>query len=125
MKTLIVDDENLIRKSIGRVLKQRGHEVHEAENGNEALKVWRQVKPDLVLLDFIMPGLNGLELLKEIEPELKKCIIVMSAYVGQNEHKDFIKLGASHFYSKPFDDIFKFIDEVEKVGYGTSINTKD
>lgn len=125
MKTLIIDDETLIRKSIGRVLKQRGHEVFEAENGNEALKVWRDVKPDLVLLDFIMPGLNGLEVLKEIEPELKKGIIVMSAYVGQNEHKDFIKLGASHFYSKPFDDIFKFIDEVEKIGYGTSISKKD
>lgn len=125
MKTLIIDDEMLIRKSIGRVLKQRGHVVFEAENGNDALKVWREVKPDLVLLDFIMPGLNGLEVLKEIEPELKKRIIVMSAYVGQNEHKDFIKLGASHFYSKPFDDIFKFIDEVEKIGYGTSSSKKD
>jgi CheY-like chemotaxis protein len=116
MKTLIIDDEFLIRKSIGRILKSRGHEVYEAENGNVALDVWRDVKPDLVLLDFMMPGRNGLEVLKEIEPNLKKRVIVMSAYVGLNEHEDFIKLGASHFFSKPFDDIFKFIDEVEKIG---------
>ncbi len=115
LKTLIIDDELLIRKSIGRILKQRGHDVSEAENGNIALDVWREVRPDLVLLDFMMPGRNGLEVLKEIEPELKKCVIVMSAYVGQNEHKDFIKLGASHFFSKPFDDIFKFIDQVEEI----------
>lgn len=116
MKTLIIDDELLIRKSIGRILKQKGHEVFEAENGNEALDIWREVKPDLVLLDFMMPGRNGLEVLKEIEPQLKKCVIVMSAYVGQNDYKDFIQLGASHFFSKPFDDIFKFIDEVERIG---------
>ena len=115
LKALIIDDELLIRKSIGRILKQRGHDIFEAENGNIALDVWREVKPDLVLLDFMMPGRNGLEVLKEIEPELKKCVIVMSAYVGQNEHKDFIKLGASHFFSKPFDDIFKFIDDVLKI----------
>jgi CheY-like chemotaxis protein len=116
MKTLIIDDEFLIRKSIGRILVKRGHEVFEAENGNEALDIWREVKPDLVLLDFMMPGRNGLEVLREIEPHLKKCVIVMSAYVGQNDHKDFIQLGASHFFSKPFDDIFKFIDEVIKIG---------
>lgn len=115
MKTLIIDDELLIRKSIGRILKQRGHEVFEAENGNDALDVWREVQPDLVLLDFMMPGRNGLEVLREIEAGLKKCVIVMSAYVGQNEHKDFIKEGASYFFSKPFDDIFVFIDEVEKL----------
>lgn len=120
LKALIIDDELLIRKAIGRILQQRGHTIAEAENGNEALDVWRKVKPDLVLLDFMMPGRNGLEVLREIEPELKKCVIVMSAYVGQNEHKDFIKEGASHFFSKPFDDIFKFIDEVEKIANGTN-----
>jgi len=120
LKTLIIDDELLIRKSIGRILSQRGHSVSEAENGNVALDVWREVKPDLVLLDFMMPGRNGLEVLREIEPELKKCVIVMSAYVGQNEHKDFLKEGASYFFSKPFDDIFKFIDEVEKIVNGAN-----
>ncbi len=115
MRALIIDDELLIRKSIGRILKQRGHEVFEAENGNVAIEIWREVEPDLVLLDFMMPGRNGLEVLKEIEPRLKKQVIVMSAYVGQNEHEDFIKQGASHFFSKPFNDIFKFIDEVEKL----------
>lgn len=118
LKALIIDDELLIRKSIGRVLKQRGHEIFEAENGNVALDVWRESKPDLVLLDFMMPGRNGLEVLKEIEPELKKCVIVMSAYVGDNEHKDFINHGASHFFSKPFDDIFEFINTVEKIALG-------
>lgn len=115
MKTLIIDDELLIRKSISRILKQRGHQVFEAENGNVALDVWREVQPDLVLLDFMMPGRNGLDVLREIEPHLKKKVIVMSAYVGQNEHEDFIKEGASHFFSKPFNDIFKFIEEVETI----------
>lgn len=123
MKVLIVDDELLIRKSISRIMEKRGHEIFEAENGNQALEVWQKIKPDLVLLDFMMPGRNGLEVLREIEPRLKKCVVVMSAYVGQNEHKDFIKEGASHFFSKPFDDIFKFVDEVERIGHGSN-NTK-
>jgi CheY-like chemotaxis protein len=115
MKILIVDDELLIRRSLSRLLKQRGHDVYEAENGRLAVDLWRAKKPDLVLLDFMMPGLNGLEVLKEIEPQLKKKVVVMSAYVGANDYKDFSGLGASHFYSKPFDDIFKFIEEIEKI----------
>jgi CheY-like chemotaxis protein len=116
MKVLIVDDELLIRRSLSRIFSQRGHEVTEAENGTEAVKVWKKEKPDLVLLDFMMPGLNGLEVLKEVDPKLKKKIVIMSAYVGSNEYKDFAKLGASHFYSKPFDDIFKFVEEMENLG---------
>ena len=118
MKVLIVDDERLIRRSLSRLFEQRGHQTIEAENGKIALAKWREHQPDLVLLDFMMPQLNGLDVLREIEPKLKKKIVIMSAYVGTAEHEDFLKLGASHFYSKPFDDIFKFVTEVEEIGHG-------
>lgn len=115
MKILIVDDEPLIRKSLSRLLIQRGYQIVEADNGRDAVRIWKNETPDLVLLDFMMPGLNGLEVLKEVDPKLKKNVIIMSAYVGSNEHKDFSELGATYFFPKPFDDIFQMIDKIEDI----------
>lgn len=116
-KVLIVDDEPLIRSSLERIFARKGYSVLTAENGVVGLKIWLNEKPDIICLDYLMPGLNGLELLNEIPEKLKSCIVVMSAYVGALEREDFIKKGAKNFYNKPFDDIFKFVDEVERISH--------
>ena len=75
MKILIVDDEPLVRKSLGRAFKAKGHEVIEAVDGVEGLQRWNellqaQAPPDIVLVDVLMPGLSGPELLREMrQPE--------------------------------------------------------
>ena len=67
MKILIVDDEPLVRKSLSRAFKAKGHEVVEAIDGHDGLKAWLTNKPDAVLLDVLMPGLSGPEVIKEVK----------------------------------------------------------
>ncbi|MCK4695701.1 MAG: response regulator, partial [Candidatus Cloacimonetes bacterium] len=68
-KILIVDDEKMIRIVLSKVLSKAGYEIFEAENGKEALEKYEQYKPDLVLLDFQLPGMNGLEVLEELKED--------------------------------------------------------
>lgn len=74
MKILIVDDERLVRLSLGRAFRAKGHKVTEASDGNEGLVRWLEMQaagqgPDVVFLDVLMPGLSGPELLKKMRDE--------------------------------------------------------
>jgi CheY-like chemotaxis protein len=71
---LIVDDEPSIRDSVSRILQKRGYHVASARNGNEALEMTPIFKPDVVLLDIIMPGIDGYEVCRHLKtacPEVK------------------------------------------------------
>ncbi len=128
MKILIVDDEPLVRKSLGRAFRAKGHEVIEAVDGAEGLKIWLDLRlkaaaPELVLLDVLMPGLSGPELLNEIRPHLREDkvaghpwkgrVILMSAYSGEHNVTTAQQLGADLFVPKPFDDVFAFVKTAE------------
>lgn len=117
MKILIVDDEPLVRKSLGRAFKTRGHEVVEAIDGNEGLSRWLDSQPDIVFLDVLMPGLSGPEVLKEILPRLGSKwtgrVILMSAYSGEHNVTTAQALGADLFVPKPFDDVFAVVTKAE------------
>ncbi|MBK9324018.1 MAG: response regulator [Bdellovibrionaceae bacterium] len=106
MKILIVDDEPLIRRSLARVLKGRGHEVVEAEDGNAGLSAWLSEKPDLVFLDVLMPGMTGPQVLKEIGPRKTGKVILISAFSGEHNMETATQMGADMFIPKPFEDIF-------------------
>jgi CheY-like chemotaxis protein len=111
---LIVDDEPLIRRSLIRAARGRDIRFIEAEDGSKGLELWTEHLPDLVIVDVLMPGLSGPELLRTIDPEIKKKskIALMSAYTG-DFNEDFVKtLGADIFIAKPFEDIFKTLDSV-------------
>lgn len=104
MKILITDDSAFMRTVVKNALKNIDAEFLEAENGDVAVEIYREFKPELVLLDIIMPVKNGVVALKEIReinPEAKVLIVTS---VGQNEMIDKAKeLGASDFVSKPFN----------------------
>lgn len=118
MKVLIVDDEPLVRKSLARVCRARSHEVYEAADGNEGLAIWRQVEPDLVFLDVLMPGLSGPELLREISGTQNRArVILMSAYSGEHNVATAQQMGADLFIPKPFEDIFLIVTRAEKLVY--------
>ena len=103
-KILVIDDEQNIRKMLTRVLSPEGFMVKEANNGLEALKRLQEENYSLVLLDLKMPGLNGIETLKEIrQNDLNLPVIMMSAYGSIPEAVEAMKLGALDYLIKPFD----------------------
>ena len=102
-RILIVDDEANIRRMLGALLRAEGFEVSEAQGGNAALLHLDEVRPDLVLVDLVMPpGLMGLETLgrlKERDPTLP--VVMMSGKAQLNDAVQAIKLGAFQFLEKP------------------------
>jgi two-component system, chemotaxis family, chemotaxis protein CheY len=101
-KILIAEDSQFMRGVLSDLLKEANHEVVEAENGVEALEKYASQKPDLVLLDIIMPEKDGIDVLKEIDKSAK--VIVISA-VGQEKMVGEAKnLGALDYIVKPFEN---------------------
>jgi two-component system chemotaxis response regulator CheY len=103
-KILVVDDSGLARRRARTILEGAGFEVLEAEDGIAALESYFVAKPDLVLLDLVMKGMYGLDVLsklRELDPEAK--VIVVSADVQTSSHDLVADAGASGFVVKPFD----------------------
>jgi DNA-binding NtrC family response regulator len=100
---LVVDDEVGPRESLRMILKPL-YEVHTASDGQEALRLIQNKDIDVVTLDLKMPGLRGIEVLKEIKklkPDME--IIIITGYGTLNNAQDAIRFGAGDFISKPFN----------------------
>lgn len=101
-KVLLVDDSGLARRSARRILQEAGYTVVEAEDGFSALERYALERPDVVLLDLVMQGMYGLDVLsklREIDPNAK--VIVVSADV-QTSSRDLVReAGALEFLNKP------------------------
>lgn len=113
MKILVIDDEALVRRSLSRALKSRGHEVLEAADGNEGLRLWQESSPDLIFLDVLMPGLTGPQVLKEIGSAKKGRVVLISAFSGEHNMETALQMGADLFVPKPFEDIFAVVQLAE------------
>ena len=114
MKVLLVDDEPLVRRALSRAFASHGHTVAEASCGEEALKLWPDFLPDVVLLDVIMPGLTGPQVLEEVQDSNAK-VILMSAYSGDQQVHTGTGARAAHFLAKPFSDIFAVVRLAEEL----------
>ena len=104
-KILAVDDEPDMIWAITNVLLSENHSVVSVNSGEEALEKVEKVPVDLVLLDFRLPGMDGVQILekiKQIRPELP--VIMVTGYGGVEEAVQSIKLGAAHYIPKPFDN---------------------
>ena len=112
MNILVVDDEELVRKSLQRAFASSGHRVLSAEGGKTGLQLWRDHSPDIVMLDVLMPDMTGPEVLDEIMPT-SAHVILMSAFKGKYDRDSAKSLGANDFISKPFEDIFQIVKYVE------------
>ena len=106
IKVLIVDDQPGIRRLLLEVFTDEGYEVSVATNGNEALEQAKEVKPAVILMDMKMPGMDGIDALKELkELGFAERVIMMTAY-GELELVTKAKeLGAFAYVTKPFDII--------------------
>jgi len=100
---LVVDDEELTLRTISRGLRDEGFDVFTAASGEDALRVFAEEKPDLTLLDIVMPGKDGVEVLREIKSTTPAAIILMmSAYHMVDRAVEAMKLGAYDYLIKPF-----------------------
>ncbi len=109
-KILLVDDEQAILKVLGIKLRISGYDVITASDGQEAFELIDSASPDIMLLDIIMPGVDGFEVLQKLRISSELPVIVFSAR-PENRQKA-ISLGANDFLSKPFDvdDLVKRIE---------------
>lgn len=101
---LIADDAAFMRMRSSQLVKELGHEVLEANDGAEAVDLYKKHKPDAVLMDITMPVMDGMEALKiilELDPEAK--IAMVTAMGQQQVIMEAIKMGAKDFVVKPFD----------------------
>lgn len=108
-KILIVDDESHIRMLIGQTLEEledEGVDFFEAENGEVALQIIQDEKPDLVFLDVMMPKMNGMEVCRRVKQELKLnnvFIILLTAKGQELDRQRGQEVGANIYMTKPFD----------------------
>ncbi|HKP83767.1 MAG TPA: response regulator [Pyrinomonadaceae bacterium] len=102
-KILIVDDSALSRRTLRRILESAGYEVVEADDGMAALEVYFLEKPDLVLLDLVMKGMYGLDVLVKLrEMDQEARVVVASADIQSSTRKLVDEAGARGFINKPF-----------------------
>ncbi|HEO8418378.1 response regulator [Niallia sp. FSL W8-0635] len=115
-RILIVDDAKFMRMTLSNILTRSSHEVvGEAENGKEAVRMYRELDPDLVTMDITMPEMSGLDAVKEIKNEFPLAKIIMCSAMGQQKMVvEAIEAGAKDFIVKPFDDT-RVLDAINRV----------
>ena len=103
-RILIVDDEPLNLDLLDQELAEMGHVTERAIDGSEALAKLDTVNPDLVLLDYQMPGMNGIRVLREIRRRDQNLpVVIITAYGTIERAVEAVKAGANDFITKPFD----------------------
>lgn len=104
-RVLLCDDAQVIRVMLSRILAEGGFTVvGEAANGEQAVNLYRQLKPDLVFMDITMPEMNGIDAVKVITKEDPQAKIVMCSAMGQKAHVlEAVQAGAKNFIIKPFE----------------------
>lgn len=104
MHVLVVDDEQDIREASERILKRMGFQISKASRGDQALELFKKENPSIVLLDLKMPGLDGMEVLKQIRQLDESALtIVITGYATLETAIEAMKQGAYDFISKPFE----------------------
>lgn len=101
---LIVDDQMGVRMLLHEAFQEIGYKVEMAANGPDALIKIDQVRPDIVLMDMKMPGMSGLEVLRELKKQGKELkVILMTAYGELEIVAEAMELGVAEYVTKPFD----------------------
>jgi DNA-binding response OmpR family regulator len=101
-KILIVEDERSLLESLAYTLNRQGYKVFEAEDGYLALKVARQEKPDLILLDVMLPGIDGFEVCRILRQEMSQPILMLTARDDEIDKVVGLEMGADDYLTKPF-----------------------
>jgi len=101
-RVLVVDDEPTVREVVVGYLRRDGHEVDEAADGNRALELLDAEPPDLVVLDMMLPGVNGLDILRRVRATSNIPVIMLTARAEESDRVAGLELGADDYVVKPF-----------------------
>lgn len=101
-RILVVDDEASIRRSLKVNLESRGYMVDAVETGEKAMKAFENRRPDLLILDLLMPGMRGIDVVRKLRAVSTIPIIVLSAIGEETEKVKALELGADDYMTKPF-----------------------
>ena len=105
LRVLVVDDDEATREQARKALVQGGHRVFEAAGGSEALQLIQRRKPDLVILDLVMPAPNGIEVLRQLRSQKETQalpVLVLTSVADEDTTRNSFELGATDFLNKPF-----------------------
>jgi two-component system, OmpR family, KDP operon response regulator KdpE len=103
LKLLIIEDDITLSRLLGGHLQSRGYEVMTATGGAEGLRLAREAMPDLVILDVMMPGMDGLEVCRHLRATSTVPILMLTAKGAQEDVIQGLELGADDYLKKPFD----------------------
>jgi DNA-binding response OmpR family regulator len=115
MKILIVEDNNKFRITLRSLLKAPNYEIFDVETGEEGLQFAKSHSFDLLLVDLVLPGINGLDMLREMRDAGNKfSVILMSAYLTDGIRNKAQEYGVNEFLEKPFEiaELTKIIDNL-------------
>ena len=103
-KILIADDNENIREALTFILEDDGHTVWTAKDGAEALRKVREISPDILILDIMMPEISGYDVCRAVknDPDLKKTYIIMLSAKGRATEEHGKEIGADEYIAKPF-----------------------
>jgi two-component system alkaline phosphatase synthesis response regulator PhoP len=101
-KILVIDDEPSITNLVSAYLKPEGYEIYTAADGNAGLKAARAFKPDLIILDVMLPGMDGIELLSRLRRESEVYVIMLTARTEETDKIVGLSVGADDYVTKPF-----------------------
>jgi len=113
-RILIVDDEEDICSTLADFLQGKGYEIFQANTGEEALRLLKEVRPHLVLLDIRMPEMDGIEILRRVRKlDQEVGVIMITAFHDVGIAQEALKLGACDFVTKPLD--MAYLDESVRI----------
>lgn len=101
-KILVVDDESTLLSTIRAYLEQEGYVVQTAQNGRSALLIFRDFQPDLIVLDVMLPEIDGLEVLRQIRQSSEVYVIMLTAKADETDKIIGLGMGADDYVTKPF-----------------------
>lgn len=101
-KILVVDDEISLQETLAYNLKKQGYDVETTGNGTEALDIAREIKPDLIILDVMLPGLDGFEVCRILRREMTTPVLMLTARDDEIDRVVGLEVGADDYLAKPF-----------------------
>jgi len=116
-KILFIEDEAVLQKSLGGILTDKGYEVISAVDGESGLSLAKEVKPDLIILDLILPRIHGLKVLENLksEEETKRIpVIILTNLESAGDVEKALELGATTYLVKANYDLDEVIDKINK-----------